>query len=583
MSEYQLIIDKLPYHLRQYVVEQNYEDYTFVDHAVWRYVMRINYNFLHEIAHPSYIEGLKKTGIIIEKIPNILDMNKALAKIGWSAVCVDGFIPPSAFMEFQAYNVLVIAADIRQLKHIEYTPAPDIIHEAAGHAPIISDSEYAEYLRLFGEIGAKAISSAEDYALYEAIRHLSITKEDRASSEEDIRTAEKKLEVAVNNNGELSEMAQIRNLHWWTVEYGLFGALDKPSIYGAGLLSSIGESKSCLKKEVKKLAYSIEAATCNFDITKQQPQLFVTPNFSHLIGVLNEFADGMALRKGGATGVEKAIKSKNVATCVYDSGLQVSGKFTKLWKDDKDKVIYIGTEGPTILCQKDKVLVGHGMDYHVHGFSSPVGKIKNLKGDLTSLSIESLRKQGIVVGEKVELLFESGITVTGILQLVRKDVQKTNLIFSFEDCTVTYKSEVLFAPSWGIYDMAIGTTIVSVFSGPADPIAYKKEAMVAKEKTPKPIYKEQTKILHSLYGDVRAVREGEKEPREILKIFNKLRKDYPNETLIILEIYELAQHVTFLKEIKEKALAILKEKMTESERFKILITDGLALIESNAL
>jgi phenylalanine-4-hydroxylase len=48
---------------------------------------------------------------------------------------VDGFIPPNAFMEFQAYNVLVIASDIRQLEHIEYTPAPDIIHEGAGHAP----------------------------------------------------------------------------------------------------------------------------------------------------------------------------------------------------------------------------------------------------------------------------------------------------------------------------------------------------------------------------------------------------------------------------------------------------------------
>jgi phenylalanine-4-hydroxylase len=42
--------------------------------------------------------------------------------------------------------------------------------------------------------------------------------------------------------GELSEMAQIRNLHWWTVEYGLIGTLDNPKIYGAGLLSSIGES-----------------------------------------------------------------------------------------------------------------------------------------------------------------------------------------------------------------------------------------------------------------------------------------------------------------------------------------------------
>jgi phenylalanine-4-hydroxylase len=36
-------------------------------------------------------------------------------------------------------------------EHIEYTPAPDIIHEGAGHAPIIANPEYAEYLRRFGD------------------------------------------------------------------------------------------------------------------------------------------------------------------------------------------------------------------------------------------------------------------------------------------------------------------------------------------------------------------------------------------------------------------------------------------------
>jgi phenylalanine-4-hydroxylase len=64
-------------------------------------------------------------------------MNRILTEIGWAAVAVDGFIPPNAFMEFQAYNVLVIASDIRQLEHIEYTPAPDIIHEGAGHAQLL--------------------------------------------------------------------------------------------------------------------------------------------------------------------------------------------------------------------------------------------------------------------------------------------------------------------------------------------------------------------------------------------------------------------------------------------------------------
>ena len=262
------LLDRLPVHLKQFIKDQDYNDYSPINQAVWRYVMRKNVSYLSKVAHESYIDGLNKTGLEIDNIPNMYGMNRILKEIGWAAVAVDGFIPPNAFMEFQAYNVLVIASDIRQLEHIEYTPAPDIIHEGAGHAPIIANPEYAEYLRRFGEIGSKAISSSKDYELYEAVRYLSIIKEAEGADEKEILIAEKKVEELQENMGELSEMAQIRNLHWWTVEYGLIGSLENPKIYGAGLLSSIGESEWCLKPEVQKLPYSIDAIHQSFDIHK---------------------------------------------------------------------------------------------------------------------------------------------------------------------------------------------------------------------------------------------------------------------------------------------------------------------------
>ena len=322
----------LPKHLHKFIVKQPYELYTAQNQAVWRYVMRMNVDYLSQVAHESYLEGLSKTGISIDTIPKMEGMNRILKDIGWAAVSVDGFIPPNAFMEFQAYNVLVIASDIRTIDHIEYTPAPDIIHEAAGHAPIIANPEYAEYLRRFGEIGCKAISSAKDYEMYEAVRLLSILKEDPNSSEEEVNKAQEKVEYLQNNMGELSEMAQIRNLHWWSVEYGLIGDLEHPKIYGAGLLSSIGESELCLTNKVKKLRYSIEAAIQNFDITKEQPQLFVTPDFAHLSFVLEEFANKMSLRKGGLKGVQKLIESNNLGTIELSTGLQISGVFTNVIK-----------------------------------------------------------------------------------------------------------------------------------------------------------------------------------------------------------------------------------------------------------
>ncbi len=105
-------------------------------------------------------------------------------------------------------------------------------------------------------------------------------------------------------------MALLSRLHWWTVEYGLIGTLENPKIYGAGLLSSIGESVSCLEPHVKKIPYSIEAAQTAFDITTKQPQLFVCRDFQHLSDVLEEFASKMAFTVGGLEGINKAIESQ---------------------------------------------------------------------------------------------------------------------------------------------------------------------------------------------------------------------------------------------------------------------------------
>jgi len=115
------LLDRLPPHLKQYIKAQDYEQYTPINQAVWRYVMRKNVAYLGTVAHHSYLSGLEKTGISIDEIPSMYGMNRILKEIGWAAVAVDGFIPPNAFMEFQAYKVLVIASDIRQLENIEYT------------------------------------------------------------------------------------------------------------------------------------------------------------------------------------------------------------------------------------------------------------------------------------------------------------------------------------------------------------------------------------------------------------------------------------------------------------------------------
>jgi len=533
------VLEKLPGHLMSLVIEQPYNSYSAQDHAVWRYVMRQNVEYLGKVAHGSYLEGLEKTGISIEQIPHMYGMNRILREIGWAAVAVDGFIPPSAFMEFQAYNVLVIAADIRPVDQIGYTSAPDIIHEAAGHAPIIADPEYAGYLRRFGEIGSKAFTSAWDKKMYEAIRHLSILKADPYSKGEEISEAEEAIEKLSKDTEEPSELSLIRNLHWWTVEYGLIGDLQNPKIYGAGLLSSIEESSQCLTPAVKKLPYTIEAANISFDITEPQPQLFVTPDFETLSRVLEQFADTMALRRGGLDGVLKAINSGETATCTYNSGLQVSGTFTEMIEQNGE-VAYLKTGSPTSLAINNRELSGHGITYHKDGFGSPVGMLSNQSNPLEEFTVEEMEQIGLIEGEPAILTFESGVKVQGILRDIVFEKEKPVLL-SFSDCLVTFEGALLFDPSWGIYDMAVGSRIVSAFAGPADPGAFGLTIPVPVEKTHKIIHSEKAKKLHSIYQQVREIRENNCGYTNLPQLLEELKANHPEDWLCELEILEMLE------------------------------------------
>jgi phenylalanine-4-hydroxylase len=575
------LIDRLPKHLKQFIKPQVYEDYTPINQAVWRYVMRKNVDYLSKVAHNSYLEGLQKTGLEIDNIPNMYGMNRILKEIGWAAVAVDGFIPPNAFMEFQAYNVLVIACDIRQLEHIEYTPAPDIIHEGAGHAPIIANPEYAEYLRRFGEIGCKAISSARDYELYEAVRLLSIVKEAEGTPEEEIKKAEAQVDYLQNNMGELSEMSKIRNLHWWTVEYGLIGTIEDPKIYGAGLLSSIGESAWCMTNNVKKIPYDISAADQSFDITKPQPQLYVTPDFAKLSQVLEEFANKMALRTGGLSGIKKLINSNALGTIELSTGLQISGLFSNVIEDE-GKPVYVQTSGKTALSYREKELVGHGTEYHAEGFGSPIGKLKGINLAIEEMSPRDLGAYAIYEGEQVTLEFEGNIIVKGEIITGSRNLQGEILLIKFKNCTVTHNDKVLFQPEWGIYDMAVGKKVISAFSGPADVNSFDMINHVPSSQTIKQKKSAERAELEKLYANVRTIREKNSAAITLKEAFSAVTSGHPNDWLLSVEIAELAQKEGN-SDLVNKVLNHLENVKTNRPEIAHLITNGLELISVKAV
>jgi len=557
------LIDSLPEHLRPFVKHQNYQQYTPQDQAAWRFIMSELTHQLTESAHPVYLEGLAKTGISLDHIPSIEEMNDCLRDLDWRAVVVDGFIPPAIFMEFQALKILVIALDMRSADHLLYTPAPDIVHESAGHAPFIVDIDYAEFLQRFGEVGMKAISTKADLEQYEVIRQLSILKACPESKDEDIADAEETLKGLRERDDTPSEAALLTRLHWWTVEYGLVGSMEDYKIFGAGLLSSLGESQRCVDDlRVRKIPLTVNAVNTPYDITTEQPQLFVTKSCKHLTQVLEEFAASMCFVKGGAESVQKAIDAESVCTAVYDSGLQVSGRFSEVLCDVVGNATYIRTEGPTQIAYKDKELSEHGVDTHAQGFGSPVGHLKDFHRCLSEYSVDELKTHGIRVGEMVELEYLSGITVRGILrEIVRHNHH--NLLLSFEDCSVNdLDGRVLFSPDWGVYDLAVGSTITSVFGGVAD-----REKRQLFRPTPSGTatnlsHDENLMKAYSAVADLNT-RATPVDVAELTPEITNLLSQYPNDWLIRSELLNVA--APCLKASLHEQLRAIVDRSPDSE------------------
>ena len=385
--------------------------------------------------------------------------------------------------------------------------------------------------------------------MYEAIRELSIVKEADGVSNSIIEAAENRVAELQNKEVSPSEITLIRNLHWWTVEYGLVGTINDPKIYGAGLLSSIGESSSCLKDEVKKIPYSIDAAYQSFDITKPQPQLYVTPDFAYLQEVLEEFANTMAVRKGGWRGLNKLIGSKQLGTIELSTGLQISGVFAQMIKNEDNEVVFFKTEGPTALSYREKEVIGHGITAHKHGFSSPLGKLKGINLAIENMGPRDLQAYNFYDGKEISFEFESGITVKGLNVTGIRNLRGELMLIQFTNCTVTYKNELLFSPEMGGFDMAVGKEIVSAFTGAADYNSFPITLKPSDTKTIQKAISKKERELNKLYNSVRTIRKNKASYDALMTIFEALKRDYPSDWLLSIEIYELTKEEVVLQHL----------------------------------
>ena len=578
LTKPQMPLEVIPDHLSEYITEQDSTLYTPIDHAAWRYIMRVSKAFFATTAHPLYSEGLDATGLSTDRIPLISEMDQKLRQFGWRAVAVNGFIPPSVFMEMQSRRLLPIACDMRKLEHLGYTPSPDIVHEAAGHAPMIADPGYRKFLESYGEVARYAMIHQDDLDLYQAIYDLSEIKEDPASSPAAIDEAQKKFEQVAEKMGPPSEAALLARMAWWTTEYGLMeriqvsdsvenSADNGPLIYGAGLLSSVSESYHCLSPLVKKVSFSLRVVLDTpYDITRPQPQLFVSKTFQELTDALNQFASTMAYQRGGDYGLKAAVTSKNTTTVVLDSGVQYTGvvsDFSQAW---------IRMTGAKQVSFDDVCIqeISHhslpqNMFIPLFDKSVAAASLQDIQRKLHGSGLQMLDGSRILGRMKKEVVVGGK---TKVLLLEHVKVLKA-------DGSTLYQELQKHCP------IVISTSVSSVFGGAADrsEFALRNPNRTCRVKSHKTNRTAENDALNELYQQVRDFRDNKSSQYALLdEIDAALDQVATDDWLLRLELLEIYQRYqpTGLKTVQIRAR--LGELMNKGPEMRELIQRGLDLL-----
>jgi phenylalanine-4-hydroxylase len=380
--------------------------------------------------------------------------------------------------------------------------------------------------------------------------------------------------------------ALVARMSWWTAEYGLAGSLKNPKIYGAGLLSSVGESKLAMTDKVKKIPLSIDCINYSYNITEPQPQLFVAQDMQHLHSVLHELDGLLAYRIGGVSALKKLRDADAIGTVCLDSEIAISGHLLS-FEHSADRVDFMKFSGPVQLTRHQKELSGQGIERHAEGFSSPIGRLQNRPDQaLASLSDGQLKDIGISKGQRAHLRFVSGFEVRGVLSdLVRKDGKL--ILLTFRDCTVTKGSQAYFEPAWGEFDLVVGDSVPSVYGGPADREPYGEHEINEPGSTPgrETPYSADELASFKSYQKLRELRDtlhrqGASGQKQAVPELEKLAEDalQRKEWLLSLEIYELA------KETKQDDSAFIQSLNRDLESRRAageegeLISEGLRLL-----
>lgn len=222
--------------------------------------------------------------------------------------------------------------------------------------------------------------------------------------------------------------------------------------------------------------------------------------------------------------------------------------------------------------------MGHSVENHPDGFSSPIGSLKGINLAIEDMSPRDLSAYDIYEGEKIEFEFEGGIKVKGEIITGTRNLQGKIILISLKDCTVTYGDEILFKPEWGKYDMAIGKEVISAFAGPADNLSFDLITHKTSSTTIKSKNTPEREELNSLYASVRNIRGGKDATFSLDAALDLAKKHHQKDWLLSVEIYEMV--VGKDEKLTKEVLNHLEDVKSKRPDISHLIDGGINLIDA---
>ncbi|QBC33615.1 phenylalanine 4-monooxygenase [Pandoraea sp. XY-2] len=228
-----------------FTIEQPVDQYGAVDHAVWQQLYERQTAMLPGRVCDAFMDGIRALDMDARRVPAFEHLNeKLMAATGWQVVAVPGLVPDDVFFEHLANRRFPATWWMRRPDQLDYLQEPDCFHDVFGHVPLLANPVFADFMQAYGKAGKLAQS--------------------------------------------LGALPLLARLYWYTVEFGLMRDGDGLRIYGAGIVSSRGETDfSLTSRAPNRLGFSLERVLrTQYRIDTFQQTYFVIDDFAQLFDAM---------------------------------------------------------------------------------------------------------------------------------------------------------------------------------------------------------------------------------------------------------------------------------------------------------